>query len=372
MNEKLNYFNTKNSNIIGMITIKDIDNNEVLLGFDDCGVLNIYKLCEDEFILNTEKNYEEYYLLENIVSNNHFEENLKHPLLCCIFDNFELKNNKIYTSIFKFNDNIFITGDFNTFSISINNILNQIQEASNLNNSKKIKINKIEKNCIFNDTKINDNNINNGCHVKSNKLISYSNNGKLNLFDLETSKLISEYFIDTSINIAQFRNEEEIILGGNNPLLQMIDIRENNFCKKCIFDIEQNLFVDNNINSYQNNSPFSYSIKSIEQSNNFLLVSCNNFIIKFNDQLNICTKVYPQLSIVNTIYNYKNKFIVGQDINKIYSLDNPEINIPLKYNSSVSSIISLEEKMLCFAGNSNFIEIYEGNNIKNNLFNLYF
>ena len=371
MKENLNFFSTKNCNLVGMTTVKDIYNNEVLFALDDCGILNIYKLNNDEFNFNNEKN-DEYFLLENIVSNNHYENNLIPPLLCFSFDDFNLKENRNFTSIYKFNNKIYITGDFNTFSFSIDNILNQIQTNSNSKNLQKIKINKIEKNSIFSDTKINDNIIINGCHLNSNKIITYSNNGKLNLFDLENSKLICSYFNDSSINNAQFRNDNEIILGGNNSLLKKFDIRENNIQPKSIFDIEKNIYIDNNINSYQNNSELSYSIKSIEQSNNFLLVSCNNFIIKFNDILNICTKVYPQFSIVNTIYNYKNKYIIGQDLNEIYSLDNGEINIPLKYNSLVNSIISFEEKMLCFGGNSNVIEIYEGNNIKNNLFNLYF
>ena len=371
MKEKLNYFSSKNCNIVGMTTVKDIDNNEMLFALDDWGILNIYKLNDDEFNINNDKN-DDCFLLENIVTNNNYEENLKPPLLCFCFDNFNFKENRNFTSIYKYNNEIYITGDFNTFSFSIDNILNQIQTNINSKNLQKIKINQIEKKSIFFDTKINDNIIINGCHLNSNKLITYSNNGKLNLFDLETSKLICNYFNDSSINNAQFRNDNEIVLGGNNSLLKKFDIREKKIQEKSIFDIEKNIYIENNINSYKNNSELSYSIKSIEQSNNFLLVSCNNFIIKFNDILNICTKVYPQFSIVNTIYNYKNKYIIGQDLNEIYSLDNVEINIPLKYNTSINSIISFEEKMLCFGGNSNIIEIYEGNNIKNNLFNLYF
>ena len=44
MKEKLNYFSSKNCNIVGMTTVKDIDNNEMLFALDDWGILNIYKL----------------------------------------------------------------------------------------------------------------------------------------------------------------------------------------------------------------------------------------------------------------------------------------------------------------------------------------
>ena len=43
MKEKLNYFSSKNCNIVGMTTVKDIDNNEMLFALDDWGILNIYK-----------------------------------------------------------------------------------------------------------------------------------------------------------------------------------------------------------------------------------------------------------------------------------------------------------------------------------------
>ena len=70
MKENLNFFSTKNCNLVGMTTVKDIYNNEVLFALDDCGILNIYKLNDDEFNFNNEKN-DEYFLLENIVSNTH-------------------------------------------------------------------------------------------------------------------------------------------------------------------------------------------------------------------------------------------------------------------------------------------------------------
>merc|ERR1712151_1083033 len=84
------------------------------------------------------------------------------------------------------------------------------------------------------------------------------------------------------------------------------------------------------------------AINYLEQNENFLYCGLNNFLIKFNFELNLITQVMPCYSPVNKILIFDDDVFIVMNTKNFLSFDARGI-LKMKFNSSFSSIFNIEK-----------------------------
>ena len=177
-------FNQRKQPSLISIGVIPSTHNDIIVALDSNGILNAYNITNESLSNGNNDTY-----LEAIQSNNN---NYIYPNASFYFNDSNYLQG-IFTSMEIENNTVYITGNFQTISLSSKEILEGVQ---NKNNSK---IPLIPINCTS-LTQYEDFNVNErrmiGCDIKDNHLLSYSDEGRLFLFDINSKKPISSTHIN--------------------------------------------------------------------------------------------------------------------------------------------------------------------------------
>lgn len=355
------------SNEIGTI-------NDIIIALDSNGIINF-------FYIDNNLNQEE---KEGIIEIKNKTQKYIQPTLSFFLDDYIRRQ---FTSMSIHNNKIFLTGNFETFSFSYDEIAQKIKDnLHNKSTKNKTPIFKIDTNKIIKYNDYRDYRKINGCENKNNYLLTFSDDGNLYLFDIaDNSKLLGTTFLHTnylkkrefSINSAKIDQKNNVVVyGGSGGYVYFSNI--SSLTNQSIFSIESNTFYHNEIDCKETTN-FSMEIHSIIIADYYYLISCNDFIIKYSTSLNSVTNVFVTNTLINTVYKDTENVIagcVGRNVLKFpisISFLHPT---KLKSDEKTTSVTCIKKCSLLgnyyylTGGNSNIINIFEEKNNEESILSL--
>ena len=341
-------FNQRKQPSLISIGVIPSTHNDIIVALDSNGILNAYNITNESLSNGNNDTY-----LEAIQSNNN---NYIYPNASFYFNDSNYLQG-IFTSMEIENNTVYITGNFQTISLSSKEILEGVW---NKNNSK---IPLIPINCTS-LTQYEDFNVNErrmiGCDIKDNHLLSYSDEGRLFLFDINSKKPISSTHINGyKMNTAKIdEKDNSIVHGGHSSNIYFNDLRS--FQLSSVYSIESNIHRTGIKQYTQSNE---YTVNSILLSEYYYLISCNNFFTKYSNTIKASTNVYLSNSPINTIYKDNDNVLTGGISKNIikYPITLSSSHIK-KLRSDVNNITSIKK---CYLFNDEYYIAGGSGNIMN-------
>ena len=355
-------FNKRKQPFLISIGVIPSTHNDIILALDSNGILNAYNITNDTLSNGNNDTY-----LEAIQSNN---TNYIYPNASFYFnDSNYLKG--IFTSMEIENNTVYITGNFKTISLSSKEILKEVQ---NKNNSK---VPLIPINCKS-LTQYEDFNVNErrmiGCDIKDNLLLTYSDEGKIFLFDINSKKQISSTQITGyKMKTAKVdQKDNSIVHGGHSSNIYFNDLRSMKLSS--IYSIEDNTHRTGIKQYTQSNQ---YTVSSILLSEYYYLISCNNFFTKYSNTIKASTNVYLSNSPINTLYKDNDNVLTGGKSKNIikYPITSSHIK---KLKCDVNNVTSIKKCSLfndeyyIAGGSGNIMNIFATKNNEESVLKLIF
>lgn len=290
-----------NKSIVSVVDMEICD-QFCILALDCFGLVNLWAINEDIFSYKDKpddelidfSNYNILYpdisfdIKRNILkSNSKYSEHL---------DYYSIDKKLHFSKMQKLNGNSLIfCGDFNTFLVKKDQIENKLSnflnESKSKNKNMSIEVKLLDQDMIINDYILDNGAFINGIDIDyvNNKFITYSDNGSLFLFDLNTCELIQGLNID---NTPQFKT-----LHSTSSILSAKIIPKNNTI--CVGTNEGNLnFID--YNSYKNIGFLNVCLNKFISNKEF---KESNFESEIDHRENInCMELSPNYLVRSFLY----------------------------------------------------------------------
>lgn len=369
------------SSLIGLTKITSSNGQQSVLALDSCGIINQWFINDSLFnnsIENKVNDIEDIYNISKKVIYPHKAYKIHHTP-------FDMN----LTSIKASNDIVFITGESETIGINSRKFSNDLKQNDNhhqsSSNSNRIKIESITSDITLKDNQNNRSLINGiDFNNQSGHMITYSNNGIIYMFDMQKYTLINTnrsnnndsnqsnngyYYTKHSISSAKLFDNNQIVYGGNNSKLTFLSSNKMEYIGD--YDIYSNHYssFDSNTTSQSQliisnkNKPY-FDVTCLHITPNYLLASCNNFILKYSLALNLCTNILQTNYTINSFTKTDTDILIASDNNHILKFPNDKLK-PILIETSSSSLSSIEfihfpyssNSLLIAGGDSNVIDI---------------